>query len=190
MKSNLLKPTTGSGRFSRRFDLSCWWVRVSIWLAQSAIIGCAEPIAQSGSPLYAITVHESIEGLKANGLDNNQQAKPCPVCGKIHAAVTPGATNQVASSLESVQQNQVCPVCGQIHPLAQTDGHTNMSPGQISTTDSGAASAAMAKYVYCAKCKIYHPVKTVAPASISPSESGILSWSTNIHVESQSPVKR
>ncbi len=67
-------------------------------------------ITLPNSPLYNIAVTESVNGLKDNKKEN--EAKPCPDCGKIHEARAP----DVAQSAGGVsQQFEYCVNCKVYH---------------------------------------------------------------------------
>lgn len=118
-------------------------------------------IAESGSPLYLLTVRESVEGLKNSGNEKpGEAAKVCPQCGKVHAAVLQGQADHAAAALSpgASQPGQPCPICGQIHSTVPA---TNLT----STATVPSASPIAGRFYYCQKCKVYHQSKPLAPVS-------------------------
>jgi hypothetical protein len=137
----------------------------------------AQKIAQGGSPLYSYAVHESVESLKASGKAKAaEEAKVCPICGKVHSSVAVGGTNQVAAapSPEILPINQPCPICGKVHAPAQSAGHTNMTAAASALQASGAGRFA-SEFYYCPNCRVYHRRKGSVPTLALPEYRPLLS---------------
>ena len=137
------------------------------------IAGRAQGIAEGGSPLYVLTVRESVQGLKNHGNEKpGEVAKVCPQCGKVHAAAPESQANHAAANAvpAAAQPGQPCAVCGQIHAPAAVAGQTNSAVAIA----GGAAVASVAsqpvagKFYYCANCKVFHQTKPTLPAVTSP----------------------
>jgi hypothetical protein len=109
----------------------------------------AQEIAEGGSPLYSLTVRESLKGLKDRGKDQAAGSEAvCPKCGKVHPPRDAAGTNRVVAP--PAPAGKPCPVCGKVHPQARN--------GTEPSEDKGAM------YVYCEKCKVYHRRRQDTPA--------------------------
>jgi len=128
-------------------------------------------ITEGDSPLYKIAVDESIKGLDSKK-DDKKDAAACSGCGKVHASPSPVrvappaavGTNAVASAPGAAKP---CSDCGGIHPPVPAGqgtpcpncGKVHHSPQGVLAADLAAHSApgSSEDYIYCAKCKVYHP---------------------------------
>jgi hypothetical protein len=153
-------------------------VWLGLWLASAVPIAVqAQAIAEGGSPLYVLTVRESVQGLKNHGNEKpGEAAKVCPQCGKVHAAAPESQANHAVGNTlpAAAQPGQPCPVCGQIHTPAQTAGQTNTTPLLAGAASSAASQPVAGKYYYCANCKVYHQTKPPLPAVTSPMDKMVV----------------
>ena len=160
------------------------WVFLCVaWIFPPTVY--TQNIAESGSPLYFVTVCESISGLKTRGNEQSgEEGKVCPHCGKVHPPPVNNRTNQVAAAtpVAATLPGQPCPVCGQIHSPAQTTAQSNGAP-PITTPSLNSVGVIAGKYYYCPKCRVYHqykPTLSTLSAPLSPVGSVPLVSHTNV----------